>query len=88
MERVLGKEIGEYLSAEHEKNGVKLHKQRKVAEIRGEGNNAKTVVLDDGSLIEADLVLVGAGVLPATKFLLGSGVNLDKWGGVVCDPFL
>lgn len=32
--------------------------------------------------------MVGAGVLPATRFLQGSGIQLDQWGAVVCDPFL
>ncbi len=57
-------------------------------EIKGDGKQAKSVELDDGTVLEADLIIVGAGVLPATKFLDGSGINLDKWGGVVCDPYL
>ena len=75
-------------AAEHEKNGVKLHMNRKVTEIRGEGKHATTVILDDGTELIADLVLVGAGVLPSTKFLNSSGINMDKQGAVVCDPYL
>lgn len=74
--------------AEHEKNGVKMHLGRKFTEIKGSGDQAQSVVLDDGTEIEADLILVGTGVLPATKFLEGSGIKLDQWGGVLCDPFL
>ena len=33
-------------------------------------------------------MLVGAGVLPATKFLQGSGIEMDARGGVVVNPFL
>lgn len=88
MGRQLGSEVGGYIAKEHEKHGVKLYKERKVTEIRGEGKEAKTVVLDDGTEINADLVLVGAGVLPATKFLDGSGIKLDQWGAIVCDPYL
>lgn len=88
MARQLGDSVGEYLASEHAKHGVRLYPQRKVAEIKGNGRRATAVVLDDGSEIQADLVLVGAGVLPATKFLEGSGVQLDRWGAVVCDPFL
>ena len=64
-------------AAEHEKNGVKIHSNRKVVEIKGDGNIANSVVLDDGTEIGADLILVGAGVLPATKFLEGSGIKTD-----------
>lgn len=38
--------------------------------------------------MEADLLVVGAGVRPATEFLKDSGIEMDKMGGVVCDPFL
>jgi NADPH-dependent 2,4-dienoyl-CoA reductase/sulfur reductase-like enzyme len=88
FQRQFGLEVGKMFLAEHEKNGVKMFMSKKLKEIRGEGDQAKTVVLEDGTEIEADLVLVGTGVLPATKFLEGSGIQLDKWGGVVCDPFL
>lgn len=88
MGRQLGTEVGAYIAKEHEKHGVKLYKERKVTEIKGDGKEAHTVVLDDGTEIKADLVLVGAGVLPATKFLDGSGIKLDQWGAVICDPYL
>jgi apoptosis-inducing factor 3 len=88
LQRQFGVEVGKMLISEHEKNGVKLHMGRKVTEIRGADGNATSVILDDGTELAADLVLVGAGVLPATKFLQGSGIEVDQWGGVICDPFL
>ena len=54
---------------QHIKHGVKLHMSKKVVDIKGDGKNASAVVLDDGTEIKADLVLVGAGVFPSTKFL-------------------
>lgn len=59
-----------------------------MTEIKGSGNQAKSVVLDDGTELSSDLILVGAGVLPATKFLEGTGIKLDKMGAIVTDPFL
>ena len=88
FQRQFGLEVGKGLTAEHEKNGVKLHTKRTVAEIKGNGEKATSVVLDDGTEIEADLILIGFGVLPATKFLDGSGIKLDQWGGVMCNPYL
>jgi NADPH-dependent 2,4-dienoyl-CoA reductase/sulfur reductase-like enzyme len=41
------------------------------------------VRLADGSAVDADLVVVGIGVAPATGWLEGSGLTLDN--GVVCD---
>lgn len=47
-----------------------------------------SVTLNDGSTVEADLLVVGTGVRPATEFLKDSGLDMDKMGGVICDPFL
>jgi NADPH-dependent 2,4-dienoyl-CoA reductase/sulfur reductase-like enzyme len=43
----------------------------------------RAVRLADGTVIPADLVVVGVGVAPATGWLDGSGLRLDD--GVVCD---
>ncbi|GAA4126142.1 FAD-dependent oxidoreductase [Nocardioides fonticola] len=43
--------------------------------------------LDDGTTLEADAVVVGLGVTPATGFL-GDAVTLDDDGGVVIDSHL
>lgn len=36
------------------------------------------------------MVLIGAGIIPATKFLArtDSGIKLDDKGAIICDPFL
>ena len=39
--------------------------------------------LGDGSIVDADVVVVGVGVVPETGWLEGSGLTLDN--GVVCD---
>ena len=44
------------------------------------------VRLADGSVVDADVVVVGIGVTPSTGWLEGSGLALDN--GVVCDETL
>lgn len=44
------------------------------------------VVLADGRIIPADLVVVGIGVSPAVDWLVGSGLTIDN--GIVCDENL
>ena len=63
-------------------SGVRLHIGRQVAEVRG-ANRAEAVVLDDGTVIDADLVVVAVGARPQTDWLAGSGLTLDD--GVLCD---
>jgi NADPH-dependent 2,4-dienoyl-CoA reductase/sulfur reductase-like enzyme len=59
-----------------------------VASLEGSGRVEK-VVLDDGSVVEADLVVVGIGVRPATGWLQGSGIALhERDGGILCDETL
>jgi 3-phenylpropionate/trans-cinnamate dioxygenase ferredoxin reductase subunit len=62
--------------------------QKNVKEIKGDKDGAKSVVLNDGTEIQADLVLIGVGIEPKTDILKNTSVQLDKQGGVVCDPFL
>ncbi|GGS96654.1 NAD(P)/FAD-dependent oxidoreductase [Streptomyces chromofuscus] len=46
------------------------------------------VVLDDGSRVPADAVVVGIGARPATRWLTGSGIRLGAHGEVVADDHL
>ena len=49
-------------------------------------DRVERVRLDDGTAIDADVVVVGVGVVPVTDWLEGSGLTIDN--GVVCDATL
>lgn len=83
--RATGHEMGAAIAALHEINGTSLRCGVGVSAIEGDGK-VERVVLADGSSIDADLVVVGIGVVPAVAWLEGSGVTLDN--GVVCDENL
>lgn len=85
--KVLGKEIGAMLKSEHEKAGVVLHLKNGLKEIKGENGKVKSIILNDGSEIAVDLVVLGTGIVPDTDFL-SSVVDRDEKGGLICDPFL
>ncbi|HTL90573.1 MAG TPA: FAD-dependent oxidoreductase [Leptolyngbya sp.] len=76
FEKILGKELGEVFQQVHVENGVSFQMGRKVAQLEGE-KTVKTVVLDDGTRLSADLVVVGIGVVPATEFLTGIALDPD-----------
>jgi len=44
--------------------------------------------LNDGSVVATDCVIMATGVVPATKILEGSGIEMGARGSVVVDPFL
>ena len=80
--RVLGVEMGAVMADVHRRHGVDLRTGVGVDEVRGDDRLAG-VRLADGATLEADLLVVGIGVVPNTDWLEGSGLTLDD--GVVCD---
>lgn len=81
LERVLGSELGTFIKSLHEEKGVAFHLGRKPQRI-----DADAVVLDDGSSIAADLVVLGVGVRPRVQLAEAAGLAMQK--GVVVNEFL
>lgn len=72
LERVLGAEVGRVLQRRHEQHGVKFRLGVGISKILSDGsrpNWANAVELSDGSRLDADLVIMGVGVRPATDFV-------------------
>ncbi len=82
LSRVLPTEAGQQITALHRAHGVEVHLGTG-ATIVGVAGKATGVELDNGTTIDADVVVIGIGVVPATDWLEGSGLTIDN--GVVCD---
>jgi NADPH-dependent 2,4-dienoyl-CoA reductase/sulfur reductase-like enzyme len=85
MVRGLGPELGAVCAELHRDHGVRLHLGVGVAAIEGT-TRVERVRLADGTVLPADVVVVGIGVRPATDWLEGSGLTLRD--GVVADATL
>jgi 3-phenylpropionate/trans-cinnamate dioxygenase ferredoxin reductase subunit len=85
LHRIVGDEVGEAFRALHADHGVALRLGVGVEELRGSDAVAE-VVLDDGRVEEADVVVVGVGVTPRTELASAAGVDVDN--GVVVDEYL
>lgn len=83
--RSLGERVGKMVRDIHEENEVRFRLGHTVREFRG-GELVERVVLDDGSEIKADMVVIGIGVRPATNFI--EGVERAEDGGVLVDETL
>jgi NADPH-dependent 2,4-dienoyl-CoA reductase/sulfur reductase-like enzyme len=83
--RGLGPVLGMVCGELHRDHGVDLRLGAGVAGFDGT-KRVERVRLDDGTAIDADVVVVGVGVAPVTDWLEGSGLQLDN--GVVCDATL
>ena len=82
LSRVLGDEMGQVCAEVHRDHGVDLRTGVGVDRIAGDGR-VRQVTLSDGSTVDADVVVVGIGVIPNTEWLDGSGLELGD--GVLCD---
>ena len=74
LDRDMAIEVQRYL----ESKGVDFHLGEKVIEVKGDGW-VREVVLEGGSL-EADLVVVAAGVKPNTELAEKAGIDVGKFG--------
>jgi 3-phenylpropionate/trans-cinnamate dioxygenase ferredoxin reductase subunit len=83
--RAVGATVGRELAELHETAGVKLICGKAVTGYVG-GDRVERLTLDDGSILDVDLVLVGVGVVPDVEWLVGSGLRLGD--GMVCDAYL
>lgn len=83
--RVLGEVLGAVCGELHRDHGVDLRTGVSVEKIltSGPDHRAAAVRLTDGTVVEAEVVVVGVGVIANTGWLEGSGLTLDD--GVVCD---
>ena len=81
LERVLGPELGDFVRGLHEEHGVVFHLGQTATSI-----GARDVVLANGEVIAADLVVAGIGVRPSVG--LAERAGLAMGGGVLVDEYL
>jgi NADPH-dependent 2,4-dienoyl-CoA reductase/sulfur reductase-like enzyme len=88
--RSVGEQMGRTCAELHRAHGTDLRCGVKVTGLEGSPEGRVTgVALDDGSVVPADLVVVGTGVKPCTEWLDGSGVSLhERDGGIICNADL
>ena len=83
MERQLDGTGGSYLKAKMECLGVRVLLERNTVAIRG-GDKAEGVTFKDGSRVEADLVVIAAGIRPNAELGRKAGLQVNR-GIVVND---
>jgi 3-phenylpropionate/trans-cinnamate dioxygenase ferredoxin reductase component len=86
MARVVTAQTSAFFAEAHGAFGVALNFGTSVAAIKGEGGNVTQVVLTDGRVLPADLVLIGVGLVPSVELLKPLG--LDCSNGVSVDAQL
>lgn len=82
LRRAVGAEASSFLTERAHDAGISLRLGCSVVELRGHGR-VEEAVLSGGDVLRADVVVVAVGALPETRWLEGSGLQLDH--GIVCD---
>jgi 3-phenylpropionate/trans-cinnamate dioxygenase ferredoxin reductase component len=75
LARVAGEELSTFFEAEHRTHGVDLRTGVGVIEVLGSGGFVSGVLLSDGSTVDADMVIVGIGIIPAVAPLIAAGAK-------------
>ena len=82
LARVAGEPLSRFFEAEHRAHGVDVRLGVAVESILGE-DRVTGVRLSDGELLQADMAIVGIGIIPAVAPLLAAGA--DGGNGVAVD---
>jgi 3-phenylpropionate/trans-cinnamate dioxygenase ferredoxin reductase subunit len=86
MARAVSPELAAHVADIHRSHGTEILLGHGVVALPGEGGRVRAVELDDGTRIDADLVLVGIGAVPNTG--LAAQADLEVGDGIVVDDQL
>ncbi|MEO0031243.1 MAG: hypothetical protein RIS94_1001 [Pseudomonadota bacterium] len=85
LARVAGEQLSEFYQAEHRAHGVDLRTGAAMDCLEGDGVKVTGVKMQDGSVVPAEIVIVGIGIVPCVGPLLsagaagGNGVDVDEF---------
>jgi 3-phenylpropionate/trans-cinnamate dioxygenase ferredoxin reductase subunit len=85
MSTGFGEEVGRWFHEVLTSHGVEIHGGSGVEVFEGDGR-VQAVVTTDGTTVEGDMVVVGAGVRPDVMLAERAGIEVDD--GIVCDEKL
>jgi 3-phenylpropionate/trans-cinnamate dioxygenase ferredoxin reductase subunit len=87
LERGFGKRSGRFFQDLLESHGVTVHGSDGLARFEGDGRVRK-VITTGGLELDADMVVIGAGVAPDVHLAERAGLEIGQRGGVRCDSRL
>src|ERR1700686_2600484 len=81
LERVMGPDVGLFLRGLHESRGVVFHLGSTVSNISG-----RAALLSNGTILDADFVVLGVGVRPSIALAERAGLVVDR--GITVNEYL
>jgi len=86
LRAVLGDAVASIYAAVHRAHDVDFRFESGVAEFEGSGGALTAVRLNDGTVLPADVAVIGVGILPNVELATAGGLTVDN--GVVTDAGL
>ncbi len=80
-------EIAEPLRRELLRNGIRLISGTGFTAIRESAGSATGVVLENGTTVDADMVILGLGVRPYSQLASAAGLGVGPTGGIQTDEY-
>jgi 3-phenylpropionate/trans-cinnamate dioxygenase ferredoxin reductase subunit len=89
LSRGFGDTAGRFFQQRLEEHGIVVHGEDALERFEGTDGRVTHVVTQGGKRLEADCVVIGAGVMPDVMLARSAGLTLDdERGGVLCDAQL
>ena len=82
MSRVVSSEVSNFFQNKHQSEGIEFKFNTSVTDIEDQGKQ-KRIVCSDGSVLSADLVVIGVGIKPNIELAHSSGLECDN--GIIVD---
>ena len=88
LSRHFGEQAGRFFQQRLEEHGITIHGDDELERFEGADGRITRVVTKSGLELEADAVVIGAGVVPDVTLARGAGLELGERGGVLVDSRL
>jgi 3-phenylpropionate/trans-cinnamate dioxygenase ferredoxin reductase subunit len=89
LSRTFGLEAGRFFQSKLEEHGIRFVGGDALERFEGSGERVQRVVTSGGVVLDADAVVIGAGVAPDVMLARAAGLELDQQlGGIACDERL
>jgi 3-phenylpropionate/trans-cinnamate dioxygenase ferredoxin reductase component len=82
LSRGFGEQAGRFFQNRLEEHGIEVHGGESLARFEGSDGRVSKLVTESGVELEADAVVIGAGVIPDVALARGAGLEVGESGGV------
>jgi len=78
LSRIADKTVSQMVQKRFEDEGVKIKFNARIKELTGDSSGVAGVVLEDRSVVEGKLIVIGKGVRPNMDIVADTGIKTDK----------